>query len=143
MTPADVAATLLAHVRASGALRAAAMIEEGTVDAYADGSTAFQRAGSPVDEPIDPGEAAGLGLEVRPQPPFRVNAATGEVAAPLGALEHVAEAVQALARTFGGRSVVLVEYATDDDTPFALSAREGEGLVAVIGDDRYSITVSS
>ena len=143
MTPADVAATLLAYVRASGALRAVAMLEEGTVDAYADGSVAFEPAGSPLAEPLEPGDAADLGVEVRALPPFRVREATGEVAAPLGALEHVAQAVEAIARLLGGRSVVLVEYETDDDTPFALSAREGEGLVAVIGEDRYAIRAAS
>jgi len=139
MTPEAVAATLLAYVRASGALRAAAMVEEGTIDALADGSAALERAGSPIAEPLQPSEAADLGVEVRELPPFRVAEATGEVSAPFGALEHVADGVAALARAIGEGGVVLVEYPTDDETPFAISAREGEGLVVVIGEDSYRL----
>ena len=139
MTAAEVAGTLLAFVRASGALRAAAMVEEGTIDALADGSVALERAGSPIAEPLEPGEPAELGVEVREQPPFRVAEATGEVSAPFGALEQIADGVEALAHVIGGRSVVLVEFPTDDETPFAISAREGEGIVVVIGEDSYRL----
>jgi hypothetical protein len=139
MTPEDVAALLLAYVRASGALRAGAMIGAGTVDVDADGSVALERAGSPIAEPLEPGPAADLGFEVRSLPPFRVAEATGEVSAPLGALEQVADGVAALARAIGGDSVVLVEFPTDDETPFAVSAREGVGIVVVVGEDSYRL----
>ena len=65
--------------------------------------------------------------------------ATGEVSAPFGALEQVADGVAALARAIGGDSVVLVEFPTDDETPFAVSAREGEGIVVVVGEDSYRL----
>ena len=139
MTPETAAALLLAYVRASGALRASAMIEAGTVDADADGSVALERAGSPIAEPLEPGPPAPLGFEVRSLPPFRVAEATGEVSAPFGALEHLVDGVDALARAIGDNSVVLVEFPTDDETPFAISAREGEGIVVVIGEDSYRL----
>jgi len=141
MTAEQVAATLLAYLRASGAERASALVDEGTVDVDADGSAAFERHGSPIAEPVDPGggEPCELDVEVRPLPPFHVDEGAGEVSAPLGALEHLADGVRALARAFGGRSVALVEFPTDDGTPFALSAREGEGLVVVIGGDSYEM----
>jgi len=139
MTPEAVAALLLAYVRASGALRASALIDAGTVDADADGSVALEPADSPISEPLEPGPPATLGFEVRSMPPFRVAEATGEVSAPFGALEHVADGVAALARAIGEQSVVLVEYPTDDETPFAISAREGEGIVVVIGEDSYRL----
>lgn len=139
MTPETVAALLLAYVRASGALRASAMTEAGTVDADADGSVALERTGSPIAEPLEPGPPAQLGFEVRSLPPFRVAEATGEVSAPFGAVEHLADTVAALARTIGADSVVLVEFPTDDETPFAVSAREGEGIVVVIGEDSYRL----
>jgi hypothetical protein len=139
VTAEEVAATLLAYVRASGAVRASALVEAGTIDVDGDGSAALERPGSPIAEPLDPGSPAQLGVEISTLPPFRVDGETGEVAAPFGALEQVAEAVQALARVVGAPAVVLVEYPTDDETPFALSAREGEGVVVVIGEDSYRL----
>src|SRR5439155_1159017 len=45
-----------------------------------------------------------------------------------------------LAAALGGRSVALVRFpAADGETPFALAARQGEGLVVVIGDEQYEM----
>ena len=52
-------------------------------------------------------------------------------------LEAFADDVRALAKALGEYAVALVAAPTSDGTPFALSAREGEGLVVVIGDDTY------
>src|SRR6185436_6457490 len=94
--PSVAAATLHAYVRASGALGASALIDEGMVEVVA-------------DEPLaDDAAPLSLDLAVRKLPPFAVNAATGEVSAPLGALEHLADGVRALAGAFGDRSVALV-----------------------------------
>jgi len=93
-------------------------------------------------EPLDPhdGEPLDLGLAVRKLPPFRVNAETGEVSAPMGALEHLAEGIRAIAVALGDNSVALVRFpATDGETPFALAARQGEGLIVVIGDEQYEM----
>ena len=141
--PAAVAATLRAYVAASGALGATAVLDEGVVDVEADGSASFEPHGSPVAEPLDAhgGEPLSLGLEVRALAPFRVDPVAGEVTGHLGALEHLAEGVRALAAALGGSSVALVRFpAEDGETPFALAAREGEGLVVVIGDEQYEMT---
>src|SRR4051794_32432967 len=119
--PEGVAATLRAFVTASGALGASALVEAGTVDVEADGSASLEPAASPVAEPLDAtaGKPLALGLEVRALPPFAVDAASGEVSAPLGALEHAAEGVRALAGALGGRSVVVVRFpVVDGETPF-------------------------
>jgi hypothetical protein len=140
--PKTVAATLLAYVSASGALGATAVIEAGTVDVEVDGSASLEPPESPVAEPLDAHAAAplALGVEVRALPPFVVDAEAGEVTGAIGALEHFAEGVRALAAALGGRCVALVRFpATDGDTPFALAARDGEGLVVVIGDDQYEM----
>ena len=142
MNAETVAATLLAYVSASGALGATAVVEAGTVDVEADGSASLEPPDSPLAEPLDAQAAVPLtlGVDVRALPPFAVDAEAGEVTGAVGALEHFAGGVRALAATLGGQSVVLVRFpATDEETPFALAAREGEGLVVVIGDDQYEM----
>jgi hypothetical protein len=142
MTPEAVAATLRAYVRASGALAAAALVEAGTVEVEADGTGSFEPAGSPMTEPLEPGDAAplALGIDIEPVPPFAVDEQAGEVNAPIGALERAAEGVRALAAAFGGRSAAVVRFPVlDGETDFAMSAREGEGMVVVIGDDHYQM----
>jgi hypothetical protein len=142
---AIVAATLRAYVQASGALSASALVDAGAVDVDADGSASVERAESPVAEPLDAtaAEPLALGLAVRKLPPFRIDAERAEVSGPLGALEHLAEGVRALATALGDRSVALVRFpAEDGETPFALAARHGEGLVVVIGDEQYEMDPS-
>jgi hypothetical protein len=89
---------------------------------------------APLDvEPPDPGD-------VRRLPPFDVDAAAGEIAGPIGGLEHLARAVRALAQQLGGRSVAMAQFETT--TPglaLSISAREGEPLVVAIGDDEYEM----
>jgi hypothetical protein len=141
--PPTVAATLWAYVAASGALGASAVVEAGTVDVEADGSASLEPAGSPIAEPLDPHAAPplNLGLAVRALQPFHVDPEAGEVSGGLGDLEHLAEGVRAVATALGARSVTLVRFPTaDGETPFALAAREGEGLVVVIGDEQYEMS---
>src|SRR4051794_25564024 len=138
--PATVAATLRAFVRASGALGATAVVEAGRIEVEPDGAASFEPAGSPVDEPLDAGdaEALELGVEVEAVPPLAVNEAAGEINAPLGILEQAALGVRALATALGEGSVALVRFPVlDGETPFALSARQGEGMIVVIGEDHY------
>lgn len=138
-----IAATLLAYVRASGALMATAAVEGATVTADVSGDVLVEREEAPGPEPLDAADAPplDLGLELRALPPFDVDERTGEVRGMIGALEHFAEGVAALARALGGRSVALVQFPTvDEETPFALSAREGEGIVVVVGDEQYEMS---
>ena len=144
MNAETVAATLYAYVTASGALGATAVVEPGTVDVEADGSASLEPPDSPLAEPLDAqgADALDLGIDVRSLPPFVVDVEAGEVTGAMGALEHFAEGVRALAAALGGGSVVLVRFpAADGETPFALAAREGEGLVVAIGDDQYQMNV--
>ena len=65
---------------------------------------------------------------------------TGELAAPLGAIEHLADALKQLARALGGRSVATAEFATSDPgTPITLAAREGEPAVLAAGRPRVPV----
>jgi hypothetical protein len=69
-----------------------------------------------------------------------IDLTTGELAAPLGAIEHLADALQQLARQLGARSVATAEFATSDpETPITLAAREGEPTVLAAGEHEYTL----
>jgi hypothetical protein len=75
-----------------------------------------------------------------PSTAISVDLATGELAAPLGAIEHLADALTTLARGLGNRSVATAEFATSDpETPITLAAREGEPTVLAAGDQEYRL----
>ena len=74
--------------------------------------------------------------DVKALPPFEVDAVRAEIVAPLGGVEHHARAVRALGELFPGRSVLSVEFATNDvETPLTIAARHGDPLVLVLGED--------
>jgi hypothetical protein len=78
--------------------------------------------------------------ELRPPPPtaLAIDAETGELEAPLGAIANLAAALLGLASAFGGRSVATAEFATRDPAlPITIAAREGEPLVIAAGDRRF------
>jgi len=80
--------------------------------------------------------------EVRPTPPsaISIDVHSGELSAPLGAIEHLADAVLALATAFGGRTVASVEFATSDpDTPITFAARAGERVVLAAGEEQFEL----
>ena len=67
---------------------------------------------------------------------------TGELAAPIGAIANLAEAVLGLARAFGGRSVASAEFATHDpELPMTIVARQGEPLLLAVGDGRFELPI--
>jgi hypothetical protein len=75
-----------------------------------------------------------------PATAISVDLATGELAAPLGAIEHLAGALTRLARGLGNRSVATAEFATSDpDAPITLAAREGEPAILAAGDQEYRL----
>jgi len=87
------------------------------------------------------GEAAPLALpELRPLPPFAIDAARAEITAPLGALAYIAGAVRDLAALLRGRSVVTAEFLTEDDeVPLLIAARTGEPLVLALGEEQFAM----
>jgi hypothetical protein len=79
---------------------------------------------------------------VRPAPPsaISIDLITGEIAAPIGTVEHLAESVLALATSFGGRTVVSAEFGTaDPELPITLAARVGERVVLGAGDEQFEL----
>ena len=81
------------------------------------------------------------GLPRVPQlPPFEVDAQEGTVTGALGALQSLAESVQALAAVLGGRSVALAFFPTTDaDTPLGIAARTGEPPIIAIGEHQFAL----
>jgi hypothetical protein len=62
------------------------------------------------------------------------------VTAPLGAIDALARAVEALAAALGGRSVALAFFqTTDDETPLGIAARPGEPVVLTLGEDQFGM----
>ncbi len=139
------AATLREFVHRSGALRAQALLDAqppalvactfmGPIEiVVGDEETELAHTAELDDAPADLGD-------VRQLPPFDVDAARGEVTGTIGGLEHLADAVARLAETLGGRSVAVAEFETTTPTlALALSARSGEPVVVVIGDETFEL----
>jgi hypothetical protein len=79
-------------------------------------------------------------IRATPASAIEMDLATGDLQAPLGAIEHLAQTLQALARAFGHRSVATVELATRDPaTTITLAARDQEPAVLAAGDYEYTL----
>ena len=90
----------------------------------------------------EPGVAPAPLPELRPPPASALHAdpETGELAAPLGAVAHLADAVLAPARAFGGRSVASADFATRDPAlPLTIAAREGEPVLLALAGRHYAL----
>jgi hypothetical protein len=75
-----------------------------------------------------------------PASAIHVDIETGELAAPLGTIDHLASITLALAKAFGGLTVATAEFATDDpQLPITFAAREGERVVLAAGDEQYEL----
>ena len=88
------------------------------------------------------------GTDAKPLPPITpvpptaldIDLQSGEIQAPLGSVEHLAQAVLALASTFGGRTVASVEFATaDPETPITLAARPGDPVILAAGEEQFEL----
>ena len=78
--------------------------------------------------------------DVRQLPPFEVDTDKAEIAAPLGAVAHLAGAVRDLAAALGGRNVAMAQFATNDPAaPLAITARAdgSEPIVLALGDEEF------
>ena len=75
-----------------------------------------------------------------PHTAIRLDLETGELSAPIGAIEHLADSLKALAGALGGRSVASAVFGTrDPDIPIAIVARKGEPAVLTAGDEQYEL----
>ena len=80
--------------------------------------------------------------EVKPIPPFEVDAGSGEVTGTIGGLEHLVDAVGALADALGEGSVAMAFFpTTDPETPLSVACRAGgaEPPVVAIGDEPFEL----
>ena len=79
---------------------------------------------------------------VRQMAPFEVDVAAAQIAAPPGAVAHLAAAVRDLADLLGGRNVAMVQVETNDpDAPLAITARAGgaDPLVLALGEEEFEM----
>ena len=92
------------------------------------------------DAPLD---AEPPGLEpVKPIPPFEVDPQTGEVTGTIGGLEHLVDAVGALADVLGAGSVAMAVFETSDPGhPLSVGCRAGgaEPPVIAIGEQPFEL----
>ena len=142
-------ATVRAFGRASGAERVVLLVDQGEAEPVAmvewlagDGLIVIE--GEAAHELTDvPGGARPKDLpDLRPIPAamLDLDEERGELAAPLGAVQHLAEGVLALARAFGGRSVATAEFATRrPERPLTVAGRPGEPVVLAVGDHRFEL----
>jgi hypothetical protein len=95
-------------------------------------------------ERFDPGRHARPlalpGLRAVPATAISADPDSGELSAPLGSIQHLADVVLALARAVGGRSVATATFPTADPrTPLTLAAREGEDVVLELAGRHFSL----
>jgi hypothetical protein len=80
--------------------------------------------------------------EIRQLPPFEVDVASAQIAAPPGAVAYVATAVRGLAAMLGGRNVAMAQFTTSDpDAPLTITARAdgSEPLVLALGEEEFEM----
>ena len=76
-----------------------------------------------------------------PMPPFEVSADRGEVTGMIGGVDALRDAVLTIAETLGGGAAVVAEMeTTTPDLPLVISARAGEPVLAMIGDDEFELS---
>ena len=151
MAPADD--VLLATVRdfadRSGALRVAVLLDRGpdrlppTIEAEPGEPVTISQGEENFIVP--PGDLAGvepihvhLPIAVPPTA-MDVDVERGEVAAPIGLLDALADGVAGLAAAMGGRSVAQAEFGTRSGTPISLTARPGDATVVTVGEAQFEI----
>jgi hypothetical protein len=141
-------ATLQDFAERTGADRVVALLDQGDaappvlVERLEDGALQVTEDADPVAEA--PGaDIAPLVLgDLRPVPASAISAdlETGELAAPIGSVQLLADSVLALARAFGGRSVATATFATRDAAmPLTIAAREGDPIVLDIGGRQFAL----
>src|SRR5918998_1597002 len=141
-------ATLQDFAVRTGAERVVALLDRGDdappvlVEGLEDGALQVTEDADPVAATPEPGVAPHPIAGLRPVPATAVSAdpETGELAAPIGSVQLLAESVLALACAFGGRSVATATWATrDPDLPLTVAAREGEPVVLDIAGRHFAL----
>jgi hypothetical protein len=146
----EVVALLRDYLHRTGAVRAVALVDRAPGE-----GPAVVDCGRLAPVEVDLGDRRvylphAIELDVAPPelpplrqlPPFEVDAEAGEVAGPIGGLEHVVEGVRALAAALGGRNVALAQFeTTDPDAPLTVTARAepGEPLVVALGEEEFEL----
>jgi hypothetical protein len=146
----EVVVLLREFLHRSAAIRAVALVAGGPGE-----GTAVVDCGRLLPIEVEAGGrtvALPHAIELDPEPPplpqirrfapFEVDAAEGSIAAPPGAVAHLADAVRALAGLLGGRNVAMVQFETSDpDAPLAITARAGgeDPLVLALGEEEFEM----
>jgi hypothetical protein len=142
------AAALREFVHRTAALRAQALVAqgEGTIPALVSCTRLGPLEIVVGDHAVELAHDAELAAEppdlgdLRPLPPFEVDAERAEVAGVIGGLDRLAEAVLRVAEALGPDAAVVVELETT--TPgiaLVLSGRVGESLLVTLGEDSYEL----
>ncbi len=146
----EAVATARNFAHHTGATRVVLLIDRGDdapalmVDVDAEGDTEVtddELLAAIPRQALVPAEPRAL-PHMHPVPPTAItlDPETGELAAPIGAIDHLARAVKALASTFGGRSVATAEFPTrDSEQPITIAAREGEPPVLEAGGEQFEL----
>jgi hypothetical protein len=147
----EAVATARAFARGSGAARVVLLIDRGPeaalmVDVDETGDVEITEDDALAVIPaaaLVPAEPRALPtLRATPPSAISVDPETAELSAPIGTVAHMADAVRALAATFGGRSVATAEFATRDPAlPIVIAAREGEPPVVSAGGEEFELPV--
>lgn len=129
MEQAQVAATLRWFVARSGAVHVVAATPAGTFGCDASGHVTVQRTDD--DEPVAVAARPGAAPAALDVEPLRAD--------PEDELEASAAAALALSRALGTAIPVVVWLADADGTELAISARDGEGVVIVLGEEQIEM----
>jgi hypothetical protein len=139
-----VLATLQDFAARAGAERVVALLDTAPplmVERLEDGTllvTEGERT-RPVRPDRDAAALALPGLRAVPASALSADPETGELAAPLGGVQLLADSVLALARALGGRSVATATFPTRDPAmPLTLAARDGEPVVLEIAGRHFT-----
>jgi hypothetical protein len=147
----EAVATVRDYQQRTGALRVVVLIDRGDdqeplmVDCDDEQAVEITDGDRIVTIPADadpPGARPKTLPDIRATPAsaIEMDLTTGDLQAPLGAIEHLAQTLQALARAFGRRSVATAELATRDPaTTITLAARDKEPAVLAAGDYEYTL----
>jgi hypothetical protein len=141
-------ATLEDFAARTGAERVVALLDQGDVappvlvERLEDGALQVTEHADPVAAAHDPAVAPLALGDLRPVPASAISAdpETGELAAPIGSVQALADSVLTLARAFGDRSVATATFATrDPELPITVAARDGDPIVLDIGGRQFAL----